>query len=375
MTAIYSRKNIGSSLSARERALLKIIALIFSITLLSSVANGWDYQQTKGLGVYIRWLLVIPIYLLIRNCEKSFFWLANGSALASFVLFFQSIYDINFLMKDRVYGVYDSPGLVGIQALVFVITLAGAIAIYCKDHRLVFLYSLGLFAACACILLSGSRSTYFTLSILVPTVIFMFFKSKNAALILGCAAVCFSALFFSSDFLNSRVKSGFIEAKNYFELSNAETSIHNSVGSRFEMWKVALMVSKEHPILGVGWRNFQKNTTSFAEGGRVSVSATEHPHPHSMYLEALVTTGASGLFLVLTLFIYSVRIGMKASVFNHISGNLLIIFCLAFMFNGINEGGSLIYGNALSFFLIYLVVFVSFSQSKSRLRSPFRVNH
>ncbi len=375
ITALFYLKHTKPTLSKREVTLLMIVLAIFSVTTVSNIVNGWDYAQTRGLGVYLRWLLFIPIYWAIRDLPKSFFWLANGTVIATFVLFFQSFYDVYFLKTGRSYGVYDSPGLVGVQSLIFTITLIGATVIHKNSKKLTMIYCLGGIAALGSLFLSGSRSTYFLIALLVPCLILIFFNLKKALLILSL--VLFSTVLFYSnnDFFSSRVQSGLKETQDYFRTSNPSSMTHGSVGTRLEMWKVSVLIAKENPIIGVGWRNFQKSTKPFVDQGLVSISASQHPHPHNMYLEFLVTTGLCGLLLITTLFIHAAHTAYQSATKNPITGKLLLTFVLVFVFNGINEGGAFSYGNALSFFLVYLAVFFSTTQSKSETDNPRRANH
>jgi O-antigen ligase len=375
LAAILSLLQLRNELTIQERTLFAIVFAIFFITVISNFANGWGYPQTKGLGVYLRWLLFIPIYWFIREFKEGFFWLANGTILASFLLSTQSIIDVYILHSDRSYGAYDSPGLVGIQSLVFVITLIGAIRVFSKSRSLMCLYGLGCIAALVSLVLSGSRSTYFLLVLLVPCVIFILFKLKNALLVLSFVTVCVAVFNFNNDFVANRVQSGLKEAQDYFSTSSPASISHGSVGTRLEMWKASILIANENPFLGVGWRNFSLSTKPFVDQGLVSASVSHHPHPHNMYLEFLVTTGLCGLLLVTVLFLYVIWVARQSATKAPIAARLLLVFILAFIFNGINEGGALAYGNALSFFLVYLGVFFSMTQTQSMLKSPRRANH
>ncbi len=375
ITAALSIRDIMRGLSRGERALLVLATAIFFVIVVANLLNDWTYTQTRGLGVYVRWLLFIPIYLLIRAHRGSFLWLACGSALAALLLCTQSIVDVYMLDTGRSYGAYDSPGLVGIQSLIFAITLIAAIIIFQNNKKIVVLCGLGCLAAVISVVLSGSRSTYFLIALLVPCLVIIFFRFKRALLILSFITACTTLFYFSNDFFSDRIRSGVKETQDYFNNPDPAQVAHGSVGTRLEMWKVSLLIAGEHPIIGVGWRNFQENTKPFVNQGLVSISASQHPHPHNMYLEFLSTSGLCGLLLVTALFALIVRVALASTAINPIHGRLLLIFSLAFIFNGINEGGAFAYGNALSFFLVYLAVFFSMAQHKSQRVNPRIVNH
>ena len=360
--ALFPRNRVKFGLLRSEVVVLVTAAAIFTTVVLSNLINGWDYPQTKGLGVYVRWLMFIPIYLCIRYCRESFLWLAGGTAFASLVLLCQCLAELAFLDVSRAQGVYDSPGLIGVQSLVFIIMLFGAIKANRADQRLSVIYWLGLFSALICLILSGSRSTYILSLALALLLIVLLYKPKKFLFPLVIFAVVTSSSYLGSDFVASRVNSALVEIREYITLENPAKVSHASVGARLEMWKVSILIAKEAPMLGVGWRNFQSRAQPFSDQGLVSPSASEHPHPHNTYLEFLVTTGVVGLLLLVFFLVYSARIARESANFEPIIGNVFYVFVLAFTINAINEGGAFVYGNALSFFLIYFAVLLAGSQ-------------
>ena len=359
---LFPRNRIGFELLRSEFVVLITAAAIFTTIILSNLINGWDYPQTKGLGVYVRWLMLIPIYLCIRYYRDSFLWLSGGTAVASVVLLYQCLAELVFLDASRAQGVYDSPGLIGVQSLVFFITLFGALKFNRTDRRLSVVYWIGLSSALACLILSGSRSTYILSLALALLSIVLLYKPKKFLFPLVIFAVVTSSSYLGSDFIASRVNSALVEIRDYITLENPAKVSHASVGARLEMWKVSILIAKEAPMLGIGWRNFQSRARPFSDQGLVSPSASEHPHPHNTYLEFLVTTGVVGLLLLVFFLIYSARIASESAKFEPVIGNVFYVFVLAFAINAINEGGAFIYGNSLSFFLIYFAVLLARSQ-------------
>lgn len=360
--ALFPRNRNRFDLLRSEFVVLITTAAIFTTIILSNLINGWDYPQTKGLGVYVRWLMFIPIYLCIRYCRDSFLWLAAGTAVASLVLLYQCLAELMFLDASRAQGVYDSPGLIGMQSLVFIIMLFGAIKANGADQRLSVIFWLGLFSALVCLILSGSRSTYVLSLALGFLLIVVFYKPKTFAFPLIIFVIVTSSSYLGSNFIADRVNSAFLEIRNYITLEDPAKVSHASVGARLEMWKVSILIAREAPTLGVGWRNFQSRAQPFSEKGLVSPSASEHPHPHNTYLEFLVTTGVVGLLLLVFFLVYSTRIASESAKFEPVIGNVFYVFVLAFAINAVNEGGAFIYGNALSFFLVYFAVLLAGSQ-------------
>jgi O-antigen ligase len=68
---------------------------------------------------------------------------------------------------------------------------------------------------------------------------------------------------------------------------------------RFELWRIALVMWRAHPLTGVGPDNFRRLHVEYGgwiAGGNVPVGA------HNVYLEAAATTGLLGLLALLAVF-------------------------------------------------------------------------
>lgn len=99
--------------------------------------------------------------------------------------------------------------------------------------------------------------------------------------------------------------------------------------SRIQVWLASIQVIKQHPILGIGFYNFNYYLQSYFP------SYIIYLHPHNTYLNVLVSTGAVGFifFLLTARYIFSrVLIGMKKSnkeIRWYFSGLLLGIIALS----------------------------------------------
>jgi len=342
-----------------EKTLLFTLLILFLIMILSSLVNGWTYLQTKGLGTQIRILAIIPIYLLIRQNIYLLRWFIGGVAVAGIVLGITCIEEVFWEGGFRAYGVYDSPGLIAGQGAVFSILLA--YRLLSKDCTKLEFYILGLGLAfsVAAILLSGSRSTYFTLIVFLLLAIPLLFKSRSwIGRYLSFIVACFGLIFYLVPTVNQQVKSGYAETKSYFELTDPISyNSHGSVGQRLELWRASIVVSKENFLVGVGWRNFPAMAASFASQGKINIVATQHPHPHNTYLEFLVSYGVLGLCTLVFFLLFSFKHG----------NTLMRTVVLFYAINGIHEGGLFIYGNSISFFLIVWALLLASSLRRSAL--------
>ena len=95
-----------------EKIWLWFCAGFFITFMVSGLVNGWGHLQTRYLGVDIRYLLVVPLYLMLRQYQYAWRYLLAGLLLAPLCLAGQAYYDEFELHLPRAQGFY-SPNLLG----------------------------------------------------------------------------------------------------------------------------------------------------------------------------------------------------------------------------------------------------------------------
>jgi len=334
-----------ATLSRLERNALSVLIAIFIWVILSASVNGWSELDTRGLGVHIRYLAVIPIYFLIKANLSSLLPFMLGCVVGSFVLAAQGIQEVFYLSADRAYGVYGSPGLFAGHAVVFGIFSALLVHLNRERPWLMVLGVLGLISAFLCIVLAGSRSTYFVLAIFLFVGLPLLLLGRRISMLLYFAFVStVVALSYNlSSVTKQQVHRGVDEVRIYLsDPDPLRSSSHGSVGTRLEMWRASLIIARDYWLTGVGWRAFPESARGYAERGEINPLATHHPHPHNTYLEFLVSYGLIGLGLLLAFYVYGFLV----------PDLWLRVLLMFWLLNGIHEGGLFVYGNSLSFLLV-----------------------
>lgn len=343
--ALYVQPWRVVTLSRSEKNTLLVLVAIFIWVIVSASVNGWSQLDTRGLGVHIRYLAVVPIYFLIKANPSSLLPFMLGCALGSFVLAVQGIHEVFYLSADRAYGVYGSPGLFAGHAVVFGIFSALLVHLNRERPWLVVLGALGLISAGLCIVLAGSRSTYFVLAIFFFVALPLLLLGRRVSMLLYFALVStVVALSYNlSSVMKQQVHRGVDEVRIYLsDPDPLHSSSHGSVGTRLEMWRASLVIARDYWITGVGWRAFPGTARGYADRGEINPLATHHPHPHNTYLEFLVSYGLVGLGLLLAFYVYGFLV----------PDLWLRVLLLFWLLNGIHEGGLFVYGNSLSFLLV-----------------------
>ncbi|HEY7867531.1 MAG TPA: O-antigen ligase family protein, partial [Psychromonas sp.] len=76
-------------------------------------------------------------------------------------------------------------------------------------------------------------------------------------------------------------------------------NLETSIGLRLQMWKAALYLSTESPLIGLGDTHMERKK-ELAEQGIISSSIIDFSHYHNQFINDLVKYGIVGLFLLLS---------------------------------------------------------------------------
>ena len=98
------------------------------------------------------------------------------------------------------------------------------------------------------------------------------------------------------------------EVEKMNDASNATTSI----GQRFEMWRTALLLSNEHPLLGIGRSGYMEEKQDLAAEGKIGKMTRDYTNAHNDYLDTLVKRGAVGMLALLGLFLMPLALFARA---------------------------------------------------------------
>jgi O-antigen ligase len=347
-----------TDLFREERIFVAILAVFFIVFLVTSLINGWEDIQTRHLGKELRVLLVIPVYLMLRQHPAAGVWLIRGGMLGAFAVLAQSIYDLQVLGLDRAQGIY-SPNLLGpFSAL---LAFWALVAWRRETERKVFrvLIPAVFIAALSGVALSGSRGAYVGLIGVAVVWAVATFKGRNLGLAAAAIAVALSVTYGVSDKVAVRVDTAAGEFKQFLEIKDHSRvpGRLGSVATRVEMWRVSALIFKDNPIWGVGRGNYTAAAKNYVDQGLVHFEVAEHSHPHSAFLEMLVSKGIVGLAVFLALLFYPLIYFIKTFKASRETARLGIIHSVGFMLFSLTDASTFIKGNFISIYLLYLTTF------------------
>jgi O-antigen ligase len=100
-------------------------------------------------------------------------------------------------------------------------------------------------------------------------------------------------------------------------VSERFTTVEEGGTGRTDIWKVAISVAEDNPIVGVGIGNFSVHSPRYVDDlgplERVDLVAEQLLVTHNAYLELLVETGIVGLLLFLTVVVGSLTAAWRAA--------------------------------------------------------------
>jgi len=208
-----------------------------------------------------------------------------------------------------------------------------------KNHKVVvFLKILSFFVTLYGSYVSASRGVWIAIPVFIVLLLLPFRKGFNKKWTVFLISVFIVGLGFClfSNIVQSRLDNAKSDIDNFLN-GNKSTSI----GIRFDLYKAAILMSKENIVLGIGEENYSPEMKNLARKGVISKEAAVFGHVHNEVLQQLLVLGVSGvisiLFLYLVPFYYFFR--GRSTEYNDINtaAYMGIILLLAFMIYGLTE--------------------------------------
>lgn len=359
LISLFTLRKPQEPLRKEEKVFLWICAAYFFMFLISSYTNGWDKAQTYYLGTEIRFLFVIPLYLLLRRYPNSTRWLSYGAIVAGYFLISQACYDIYILEARTALGVY-SKNIIGPFS---VITGFWALHYLWTNYKNLQLIPLAIIAfsilsSFVTVAMSGSRGAY--VGFIITGFVFIFITSKPRWAVAGFLVICSSVflLYQNSDTVKDRVNVATKNIQDYYQTEDHVESLSSttSTGTRLEMIRTSIFLIEESPIFGIGPGNYNKTIIKYIDQGKVSPFLKGYKFPHNAFIEAATAKGLAGLITLLLLLYYPVYIYIKG--YNK-SAALGLIHIAAISAFSLTDHSVIVMNNYSSIFLLGMTIFLS----------------
>lgn len=142
---------------------------------------------------------------------------------------------------------------------------------------------------------AGGRAGYLSFVLLLPLALWILYPGRWRAWAMVVVTLGIIGLGLSPQ-VQKRVQDVRTDLQLY-QAGNAETSI----GLRLVFWEGALLMAKEHPVLGVGTGDYKIEMERLHQINAIPATPQfpEANHPHNSYLAYLADLGLTGLFILL----------------------------------------------------------------------------
>lgn len=350
----FFRRDKKTSLFTEEKIWLWLCVGFFLSYLLSGLANGMD-RENNYLGVEIRYLFLVPLYLMLREYQHAWRYLLAGVMLAALYVAGLAYYEVFVLGQSRATGVY-SPNLLGpFAALVAVWLLAS----WQQWGKLRWLMPLLVMAALWAVVMSGSRAAYLGVITMGLAWSLLYFRGWWRLLPVLLVLLTPFLAYHASDRLASRVDTAVDEVSEYFR--QLEQGKHYVVGNgfRLEMWRAGWVAFKDAPVLGVGRGNYHRTVKRYVDQGLFDPMVANSGHAHNVYIDVLMGKGLIGFVIFMGMLFYPLYYFLKT---RHVSPHTAvfgILHVVGFAVFSITDASTFIKGNFVAIFLLCLTVFFS----------------
>jgi len=284
-------------LNSIERLVLLGFGLYFLSAVIAYVNVSDEHEYVKHLGRYLRFLLIVPIYLLLSRADLKLFKYLLAGALVSGPLYLSiALMSIAERPDHAAVGGYHhitfgDMAMLGAMFMTTVLVLMKT----SKAMKIVLAISI------VCLLYSSILSTARGAWIAMPFCLFLLLavgvrhgKIKIRTILI--ALFVFGTVVAVSP-ASHIISSGVHEASGNIEKFQSGEKRGTSVGSRLSMWLIAVDVWKKHPIIGTGPGDFDLEMQASKDQG-LNKDLFVQSSAHNIYFQALATTGTIGFVML-----------------------------------------------------------------------------
>ncbi|NVK74851.1 MAG: O-antigen ligase family protein [Oceanospirillaceae bacterium] len=271
-----------------------------------------DGFQLKDLDRPSRFILVLPVMLLLLQATDKKEWLWHGVVIGAIFAFGVAWYERVILGYGRAEN-GQHPIMFGNTGMLLGM-LCFASSTYFLSHKRYLWLLLSLIAGICGVgasVLSASRGGWVALPLIG---LFLFWQSRflfkrSAWLLFGITTCIFivSVILVPQTGVKERLNEAVGDVSNYTSGVNKDTS----VGLRFEMWRAAFYMFQDSPVLGAGVHSSIVVKKELLDEGLVIPEALAYGHAHNEYINALGYRGVVGLAFLLLVYLVPLRLFLK----------------------------------------------------------------
>ena len=262
--------------------------------------TGWIWTQFQEPS---RFILVLPIYLMVRRFGLSQNALKWGVFLGAVLAGFWAFYQKQELGIERAHG-----GTSGLKAAFGDLSLllgVMSVALFQPNWSMdkwwwlvvLFSLSLGLFASLA----SGTKGGWISAPVLCWVMVSLARHPSYTKRFIMLAVMAIGAVlvWWFSPFVQDRVGNIPLAVATYFETRQVTDG---SASIRLALWHAATLVFIDNPWFGVGPSNFDAAKLPYIEAGLLPTIVGNFDGAHSQFFDTLQESGIFGPFMIFSIY-------------------------------------------------------------------------
>ncbi len=299
--SLWKKQKINLSKVDRN---LFIMFAIYGVGL--TLINIWHNNPIKEYEHGFKFLLAIPMFLLLYKYPIKPIWLFILVMLATVIgaglgyynythygwAYRATVVKMNTIAYSSIIQLFAFISIIG---LILVKDIKNKLLKWAYAMLSVIAFVVGMYVS----VLSLSRGVWLAIPFQILLVAFFYYKfyKKIVIVITLLFSLGLVSLYFTPQtHIKSRIDKTFKEITAYQKGGTA-----TSIGSRLEMYKFSLLMTKENPILGTPRQEREEKLKQFGEKKIINSSIKRFKFLHSRYFEMLAQYGTVGIVLLLLL--------------------------------------------------------------------------
>lgn len=305
-SAAYLVQGPLPKLTLEEKISIAALASFFAVAVLIYFLHG---NPLSTLDIPSRFLLAIPVFLMLIQVPPRLSWVWAGVAVGSYGAGGVALWQLYGLGMDDVDGLTNGVRFGGICTMLAILCATGLL--WARPDNVArpwpwrLALGLGVVAAGYGSVMSGTRGAWISLPLVF--VLFCLGTFNRGNLYRACMVALVTLLAAGAWYVtvpSNPLKAGYDQAvediSGYMEEGNAV----GSISGRFELWRAALGNIPKKPIFGWSDKDYKARLQEQVANHELHPHVLNLAHTHNLYLETVLRQGLVGLVPILALFVF-----------------------------------------------------------------------
>ncbi len=342
---------------------------LFFIIYLYLICNSFisiSFQEgaLRNFG-FLRFIIIFCTINYFFHTSKNTDRIFNIWSITIFIVVLDSIIEFTFgknllgygdqLYSNRIVSFFKDEPIVGGYLLGFVFIVSGFYfdKFINKSLKYKLILTFIILVLFGCILITGERSN--GIKAIIGLTLFIFLnkniKFNSKIFLLFLSIIISSLIIFNSSYL--KIRYGQQLFTQIFDKNQREQFIENNI--YLKLYKSGFAIFKDHPMFGVGNKNYRVITTQNIET-KANDQYMLNTHPHQIYIELLSEHGLVGSLILLSIFFTLIFKNLKIIILSRNSVQLGCLIYLIINFLPILPSGSFFNDFSLTLFWLNLSI-------------------